>query len=90
LVSEVIRYRNDDQLQPLWDASESDSSELMKLELVTEEESVAKALGAIGSVIGRTRLNSSRVGILPVEQSIEIRSAGGGVGASRRGDSAAA
>ena len=89
-VSEVIRSSGDDPLPPLSEASKSDDSELLKLELVTEEESVAKALGAIGSAIGRSRLNSSSVAILPVEQSTQIRSAEGGSVASRGGASAAA
>lgn len=91
-VSDVVEYRQTDNSAPHWGADEADYCELLKLELVTEDESVGPVLSAIRAATGHARLNASRVIILPVEQSIRIRSGERGPIAlnARRGSSAAA
>jgi len=91
-VSDVIHYRKTDNSAPHWGADETDYCELLKLELVAEDESVVLILNAIRSATGGARLNPSRVLILPVEQSIRIRSSEHNPVAlsARRGNSAAA
>jgi nitrogen regulatory protein P-II 1 len=91
-VSDVVQYRQTDNSAPHWGADEADYRELLKLELVTEDESVVVVLTAIRAATDHARLNPLRVIILPVEQSIRIRSGEHNrvaVGA-RRGNSAAA
>jgi nitrogen regulatory protein P-II 1 len=92
VVSDVVQYRKEDPSGRSWSPSETDHSELLKLELVTEEESVERVLAAFRSAIGGTRLNKPTALILPVEQSIRIRTSERGPVAlnSRRGHSAAA
>jgi nitrogen regulatory protein P-II 1 len=91
-VSDVVQYRKTDNSAPHWGADETDYCELLKLELVTEDESVGPVLSAIRAAIGGDRLNTSGVLILPVEQAIRIRSGQRGPVAlsARRGNSAAA
>jgi nitrogen regulatory protein P-II 2 len=91
-VSDVVQSHKTGNSVPHWGADEADYCELLKLELVTEDESVGSVVSAIRAATDHARLNAARVIILPVEQSMRIRCGERGPIAlsARRGRSAAA